>query len=142
MDQIAHAKDSFFHKKGGIYTFDDDTIFKKYDTIFHVLDNGYHRSFNADEKLKRADKLQRFFKMQDALFASTRYGDSSQDMLFKQLDASFTQALTGINIKDFSGIDIKGLNIDEILNIDETPIEMDQTSTGTENIDTGVQKTQ
>lgn len=93
MDAIAHEKDNFFHQSGKIYTLSGDTLFSKYDTMFHVLDNAYHRAVAPNEKLLRAQRLARFIKIQNGLFAATAYVSPEKDKLFESLNKDFTIAL-------------------------------------------------
>lgn len=110
MDAIAHERDDFLHLTGKIYTLSGETLFKRYDTIFHVLDNAYHRSLNIDEKIKRADRLEKFWKIQQKLFDATQYSNPEQERIFNELDASFIDALSGIDMRALSGINIDVLN--------------------------------
>lgn len=96
MDAIAHEKDNFFHQSGKIYTISGDTLFRKYDTMFHVLDNAYHRAVSPKEKILRAQRLTRFIKIQNGLFAATAYISPEKDKLFESLDQEFTTALEKI----------------------------------------------
>lgn len=93
MDAIAHEKDNFFHQTGRIYTLSGETLFHRYDTMFHILDNNYHRAVNINDKIQRAQRLERFINIQNTLFASTAYVNPEQDKLFAQLDQDFTNAL-------------------------------------------------
>lgn len=93
IDAIAHKKDDFFHQPGKVYTIKANILFNKYDTIYHVLDNGYHRSITTEEKLRRAEKIGKFIKAQDILFASTQYTNLEEDKVLKQLNGDFLAKL-------------------------------------------------
>lgn len=97
MDAIAHEKDNYFHQTGKIYSLSGDTLFHKYDTMYHVLDNTYHRTINIEEKLKRAQRLESFLKVQNDLFAATAYANSEQDRNFAELDKQFLKLIDQIN---------------------------------------------
>jgi RecA-family ATPase len=96
MDAIAHEKDNFFHQSGKIYTRTGDTLFHKYDTMFHVLDNAYHTAVDTEKKLLRAQRLARFIKIQNELFAATEYVNKEEDKIFNQLDQDFSNAIAKI----------------------------------------------
>lgn len=96
MDAIAHEKDNFFHQTGKIYTLNGETLFHKYDTMFHVLDNAFHRAIDTTEKLKRAQRLEAFIKIQNNIFAATEYSNPAQDKQFDKLDQQFLQILDQI----------------------------------------------
>lgn len=108
MDAIAHEKDNFFHQPGKIYTLSGDTLFSKYDTMFHVLDNAYHRAVDPDEKLLRAQRLARFIKIQNELFAATTYVNPEKDKLFESLNEEFIKALEKIEANKEGSLVITG----------------------------------
>lgn len=97
MDAIAHEKDNYFHQTGKIYSLSGDTLFHKYDTMYHVLDNTYHRTIDIEEKLKRAQRLESFLKIQNELFAATTYANTEQDKKFSELDKEFITLIDQIN---------------------------------------------
>jgi hypothetical protein len=89
IDALAHEKDEFFHQKGKIYSLSGDSLFKKYDNMYHILDNNYHRAVTIDEKIEAAEKLVKFFTLQDALFAATTYIYPEKDKRFNDLKNEF-----------------------------------------------------
>lgn len=65
--------------------------------MFHVLDNAYHRATSTAEKVKWAQRIESFIKVQNEVFASTAYTNIDKDMQFDVLDKQFLQIIEKIN---------------------------------------------
>ncbi|MFA7298661.1 MAG: hypothetical protein WC010_03390 [Candidatus Absconditabacterales bacterium] len=93
---LTHEKDNFFHLSGKIYTLTGEILFKKYDTMYHMLDNSYHQALSLQERIKRAKRFLEFIIQQDKLFAATEYENGEYNRAYKNLDKQFNDMLLQI----------------------------------------------
>ncbi len=91
IDTIAHQRDVFFHQTGMAYSNPQllDSSFTKMDTIYHLLDRGYHTNLTVEEKFVLAQKFDKIIDIQDELFHSVRETTSPLDANFHVLDTTF-----------------------------------------------------
>lgn len=104
MNALAHEKDEFLHQEGKIYSFSGENLFKKYNTMYHMLDNEYYRAVTIEEKIEIAKKIAQFFDMEKALFDAVSYPNLEKKQSFELLQKEFNETIKKIPTKTIAEI--------------------------------------